>query len=304
MKNKTSTVFVIVMLSITVFVRSYNLYAADLTPPVVVLSSYSISGNMLTDKNITLHLVITNTSRFRDVQDVLISYTSSNNIFLPAYGISNQFFIPGIQAGKSVTQDLQISVNNPLPNDLLYFDFDVVFSDTVNGTNSNRFFISESVKNADVIQLLGIDAIAINRVEGESRVVTFRATVINHSNFLVKNATMILEGKNPDFTVSIPLNDIDPGDYLTCEFHLTLLTDYSPKFDVKFNYVDANGANYFSDIQRITVYLNNLLADNDIQNADAQVRSIFRRVGLVLFFLFLTGIAVYFFLRQRKKKGF
>lgn len=303
-KCKKSAAFAIAVLSMILFIKLENLYAADVAPPVIMLTSYSISGNMLTDKIISLRLNLANTSQNRDVNDVLISYSSANNIFLPAYGISNQFFIPSIPAGKSVDQDLLISVNDPLPNDILYFNFDVTFSDAVNGTNTNSFFISDSVRNANVIQLIGMEAIAINGIEGDRRIITFKSTVINHSNFLVKKATMILEGKNPDFSVSVPLDEISPGNFLISEFHLTLLSDYIPKFNVKFNYVDINGASYFSDPQRITVYLNNLFADGNLETVDAQVQSIFRKVGLLLFFVFSAIVAVIFFARLRKKKGF
>ena len=305
MKRNKTPVFVIVILSIMMLIQPGKLCAQNIvTPQIIMLSSYSISGNMLTDKVITLHLVFKNTSQTRDVNDVLISFTSVNNIFLPAYGVSNQFFIPKMKAGETVEEDLQIAVNDPLPNDILYFDFTILFSDPLAGQSENSFFISDSVKDANVIQLVGMDAVAVNSADGESRIITFRATVINHSNFLVKNATMILEGKAPDFTVSIPLNDIGPGNFLANEFHLTLQTNYIPKFDVKFSYIDINGASYYSDSQRITVYLNNILTDGDTKNADEKIQSLVRKVGLLLFFLFLAVVAVLFYIRLRKKKGF
>ena len=302
MKNKRPMALVIAMLSIITFIPFNNMEAADVSPPVIMLSSYSISGNMLTDKTITLHLVLTNTSQIRDVNDVLISYTSANNIFLPAYGISNQFFIPSILAGSSVNWDLQISVNGAVPNDNLYFDFDVVFSDPINGTNTNQFFISDFVKSANVIQLLGMEAIEINEIDGGSRIITFRATVINHSNFSVRNTAMILQGKDPDFNISVPLNDIGPGDHLECDFRLNLQSNYLPKIDVTFDYVDINGSSYFSAPQQITVYLNNLFVESDLGNVDRQIQSIFRRVGLILFFIFFTAGTVFLFIRFHKKK--
>ena len=298
MKNMA---FIIILLIITL-IPSVYLNAADVSPPVVMLSSYSISGNMLTDKTITLHLVLTNTSQIRDVYDVLISYTSENQIFLPVYGISNQFFIPSIPAGSSVNWDLIISVNGAIPNDNLYFDFNVLFSDPVNGINENKFFISDFVKSANVIQLLGMEAIEINEIDSGSRIITFRATVINQSNFSVRNTSMILQGKDPDFNISVPLNDIGPGDHLECDFRLNLQSRYLPKIDVTFDYIDINGASYFSDPQQITVYLNNLLSDSDLGNVDRQMQIIFRRVGLILFFIFFTAGAVFLFFRFHKKK--
>ena len=302
MKNKRPMALVIAILSIITFIPFTNIKAADISPPVIMLSSYMISGNMLTDKTIALHLVLTNTSQTRDVYDVLVSYTSANHIFLPAYGISNQFFIPSIPAAGSVNWDLQISVNGAVPNDNLYFDFDVSFSDSVNGTNTNSFFISDFVKSANVIQLLGMEAVEINEIDLNSRIITFRATVINHSNFSVRNTAMILQGKDPDFNISVPLNDIGPGDYLACDYRLTLQSDYLPKIDVTFDYIDINGASYFSDPQQITVYLNNLLSDGDSGNVDKQTQSIFRKAGLILFFIFLTAGAVILFIRFHKKK--
>lgn len=301
-RNK-KTAFITVLLMVLLF-QPGNLYAADLPSPVVMLSSYNISGNLLTDKIITLHLVLTNTSHTRNVNDVLISYTSANDIFLPAYGVSNQFFVPVISADSNFEYDLHITVNNALPNDLLYFDFIVSFPDGENGTATNTFFISESVKSSNVIQLLGIEAVGINSLADNSSIVSFKATVINHGNFLTRSPKMILNGVNSDFTISIPLEDINPGNHLITDFHLTVFPDFFPKFDVLFNYTDINGANYFSDPQRITVYINNLFADDDFQNVEKQSSSLFRKVGLLLFFLSLTGGGVILFIKLRKKKGF
>ena len=299
MKKQKLVILIIVMLLI-----SNKLYAQNLSQPIVILSSYSISGNMLNDKVITLHLVLTNTNQKRDAQDILVSFTGLNNIFLPAYGSSNQFFIPSIPAGASVEKDLSISVNDPIPNDILYFDFIAIFFDPETGINTNKFFISENVKNANVIQLLGMEPVGINVLDDGSRIITFKATIINQGNFIVKNATMILTGKTNDFNISIPLSEITPGDFLVNEFNLTLQPDYLPDFIVKLNYIDINGANYESDIQQISVYLNNLLAENNLSSGDEQYKILFRTVGLVLTFLFFLVGAIILFFKLRKKKGF
>ena len=279
------------------FFMPENTYAATTSPPAIILSSYSISGNLLTDEFITLHLVFTNTSSSLDVYDILISYTSANEIFLPVHGVANQFFIPLIPAGDNFNYDLIISVNNPVPNASLYFEFQAIFSDTVNGVSTNNFFISDSVNSINPIQLLGIDAVDINTLSREEIIISFKATVLNHSNSLVQNAVMILDGKAPDFTISVPLGDIGPGKHSISEFRLTFPSLNIPQFNIKFNYKDNKGTNYISDSQRINIYLNNLLSNNKRE------QTIFRVVGLV-FSVILLGLWAYiFFIRLRKKKS-
>jgi hypothetical protein len=157
--------------------------SAQTTSPLgIMLSSYSISGNMLTDEVITLNLEFTNTNQYQSIFDVLVSFESINDTFLPAYGISNQFFIPVIQADSSYSYELPISVKFAVPNSIFYFDFTATFTDTRTGTHTNRFFISDTVKTANAIQLLGVEAVEINRLDGNESIVLFRATVINHSN--------------------------------------------------------------------------------------------------------------------------
>ena len=285
------------------FFVSMHIYAADPPPPSVILSSYTISGNLLTDKVITINMVLTNTNQNLDANNIVISYTSINNTFLPVYGISNQFFIPVIQAGRSVNYDLKVSVNNSLPNDILFFDFNATYSDAINGLSSNNFFISDSVPSENAIQLLGIDATNINVLSKDEIIISFLATVINHSNLPVQNAIMVLEGKSPDFIISIPLNDIDPGEFYTSEFHLTFPSITIPKFYVRFHYKDFKEASYSSAPQPFNVYLNNLLSNSDLQNIRDQEQSIFRKIGLVSSFLLLAIWTVVFFIRLRKKKG-
>ena len=298
--ERKSVVRLIFLLSIFLFLLSGTVYGAAAPPPAVILSSYTISGNTLTNEVITLHLVFANTSSSLDVHDVLISYKSASDLFHPAYGASNQFFIPLIRAASTVNYDLDISVNNMQPNDGLYFDFYIEFSDTVNGINTNTFFISDSVKKENALQLLGLDTTDINFLSRDEIIISFKSTVLNYSNLLVQNAVMILEGKSPDFSISLPLNDIGPGQYLSSDFHLTVPTVNIPQITAKFYYKDINGTSYYSDPQPISVYLSSFLPKNTQQNS---ARPIFRIVGLVFSLILLVLWGIVFFIRLRKKRS-
>jgi len=290
---------ILILMLLTALSLSDRVYAQLTPPPVIMLTSYSIKGNMATDKTIVLELILANTSRVLDANDILLSYTSGNDTFLPAGGISNQFFIPVIPAGGSVTYAMELAVNNAQPNNSLYLDFNVVFSDRINGTNTNQFLISESVKNSNAIQLLGMEIISINKLEDSRSIAVLKATVINHSNFPARDVTMILKGQNPDFTVSIPLGDISPDQHLSNEFNLTLASDRLPRFNVVYNYTDTNDVKQVSDPQHITVY------SNDSLDVETQVQFIFRMVAAVLLIIFVTaGLVVFINNYLNRKKRF
>jgi hypothetical protein len=194
---------------------------------------------------------------------------------------------------------MDIAVNNPAPNSSLYLVFTVVFSDRINGISTNRFLISDSVKGSNAIHLLGIETISVNSLDDNRSIVVFKATVINNSNFSAYNAAMVLQGRNPDFTVSVPLNDIGPGQYMIKEFNLTLLSEHFPRFIVSFTYTDANNAEHISNIEYITVY------SNDSKDVETQIQYIFRMAAMVLLLLFIAaGIIVFTNIYRAKKRRF
>ena len=290
-------IFKAVILSIIIFILPDKADAQN-APPSVILSSYSISGSLLTDKLVSLRLVLTNTSRNINVQDVLISYTSANNIFLPVSGISNQFFIPVIPAGGSITYDLHVYVNNASPNDNLYFTFDATFFDVINGQGSNSFFINEYARSRNAIQLLGMEIVDVNVLDEDRVNVTLKATVLNHSNFFALNTAMVLETSLPGFTISVPLGDIGPEHHFFRDFNLTFLPDFNPEFNVNFQFADINGTVYYSDSSQITVYIKRHLADTKQTNFNYNI------IGFVATFILLLIWAIGFITMLRKKRGF
>ena len=290
-------IFKTVLMSLIVFFLSNNVFAQN-APPSVILSSYSISGNLLTDKVVTLHLVLSNTSRNVNVQDVLVSYTSANNIFLTISGISNQFFIPSIPAGNSITYDLNVHVNNAVPNDNLCFSFDVTFFDPINGEGSNSFSINDYARSSNAIQLLGMEVVEVNQLD-EGRInVTFKATVLNHSNFMAQNIAMGLKGNLQDFDVSIPLGEIGPGLHYIREFNLNFLPDVNPVFNVNFNFTDIGGTSYYSDTSQISVNIRRHLDDNVKKNFNLNI------IGFIVTFILLLGWVFGYRMMLRKKRSF
>lgn len=290
MKNRKLIFLMLVM----AFFLSGNVFSQT-PPPSIVLLSYAIKGNMATDKTITLQLSIANTNRYLDATNVLFSYTSANDVFLPAPGLSNQFYIPVIAAGSKITYDLELAVYNPQPESTLFLDFDVSFSDRINGITINHFIISDHVKSSNAVQLIGIETLSENKLENDRSIVVFKATVLNHSNFLVRNLSMVLKGENPAFTITVPLDDMSPGQHLSHEFNLTLLSDDLPDFSVTFNYMDINDAKHTSDPQKIKVY------SNITQDIETQMQFIFRIVAMVLLFLVLSA-GIYVFLRNYQNR--
>lgn len=298
---RKSNMFLVIMLSIILFSLSDRIFAQTTPPPSVVLSSYSISGNSPSNEVIILHLIFTNTSSVLDVYNVLITYTSANDSFLPVYGDSNQFLIPYIPAGSNIKYDLKISINNTIPNAGLYFNFHAAFSDKVNGENSNDFFISDIVKSENALKLLGIETCNINIHEENEMNISFKGTIFNNSNILAQNIFMVVEGKNPDFSKTFPLSDIGPGQYSANKFSLTIPSYNISELSVKFIYKDIRGTSYSTDSQSFTVYLNDPLLESNLQRE--KDKSIFRIVGLgVSLFLLILWIVIFFVRNDRKKR--
>ena len=290
-------------LLLPVLIQVNNLFAQDVPPPSVVLSSYTVIGNPLADDVITLNLVLTNTSRNMHIYDALFSYTSENDAFFPPYGQSNQFLIPVIRANSSVEYELKISVQDVLPNESLHLNFDAIFIFNGSDIGSSGFFLKNVIKSRDAIQLLGIRPIEAERHSDNYRIASFRTAVINQSNFIVQNAVMILEGVNFNFTTAIPLNNISPGNYAIRYFNLNFVSEDIPEFIVKFQYNDTEGFEYESIPKRFSVDLKYSSDNNDTPNRVMNSKNTVRNVLFILAVLALIAGSIFLLIKLSRKKG-
>ena len=301
--GRTRLYLLILFFLILMPVLSGNLYAQNNVPPAIILSSYSISGDPLTDDTITLHLVLSNTSKNHTIYNALFTYNIDGYTFSPSAEIPNQFIIPVIQPNGKVDYDLKLSVQNALPNEQFQMNFDVDFSDEKDNMVSSRFFIKRVFRSSDVIQLLGIKVIEAEKVSENYRSVSLRIAVINQSNFTAKNVVMGLEGVNFDFSTSIPFNDISPGIHSIRYFNLNFTSTDVPEFVAKFSYDDVEGTKYASASQRIFVYLDHVVYSNETPDKAANRTFIIRTALFSALTIFLIIGTVILLFKLNKKKG-
>lgn len=292
--------FYLTIFFLSFFFPNNNLYCDDISSSTIILSSYSISGNAQTDDFITLHLVLSNRSKNFNIYNALFTYNivSENSTFFPFYGNSNQFILPVIPANSDINYDLKISVQNAIPNDILNMDFSFAYTDDKNNTNTGKFYIFYVFKDTEAVQLLGIQTVNVQKLSDNYKIVSFRANVINHSNFFVQNVTMDLEGKNFKFSTTIPLNNINPGEYITRYFNLNIISDDIPQFIIKFHYNDSEGFSYDSNPQTFNIYLNY----NTIQNTGFNITHFFLQALFILFILLLIAGSIILLIKLQHKK--
>ena len=300
-KHRKSIPLFTAILSLLILIPFNNLNAAETTPPAIVLSSYSISGNALTDDFILLHLVLANTGQNLNINNALISYkiVSENNTFFPAYGNTNQFIIPSIKANSTFEYDLKISVRNVIPDNVLHLDFTATYFDANYNMSINDFYINYVFKDTEAVQLLGIEAVKAEKLSDNYSVTSFKAIVINHSGFLVQDVIMDLQGKNFDFSASIPLNNINSDDYIIRYFNSNFTSDDIPEFTAKFHYVDVDGFKYESHPQTFKAYLN----INELQNAKGKINPYLKTAIFVVIVLSLIAASIILLVKFSRKKS-
>ena len=120
---------------------------------------------------------------------------------------------------------------------------------------------------------------------------------------MAQNAVMFLRGVNFDFSSSIPLTDVSPGNSVTRYYDLNFISDDTPEFIVQFTYNDSEGINYESNQNRFTVYLNYPSLSN--VSPDTNIMTFFnlRTVILILVTLLLIIACIILLIRLTRKKG-
>lgn len=79
--------------------------------PLVILDSYTLdNSDVVYGENNMLHIKFKNVSQIEDATNILVSYTSENQIVVPVYGEANLIYIDKIPAGETDTVDLPICV--------------------------------------------------------------------------------------------------------------------------------------------------------------------------------------------------
>lgn len=288
-------------LSVLTLYPHRDLHSQNTAPPTIILSSYTIEGNALTDDIITVHLILTNASKSYNIFNALFTYSLPNETFLPASGSSNQFIIPLIRINSSIEYKLELSVQNAIPNEILYINFDISFSDDRGITNTSAFFISKVLRSTEVIQLMGIKVIEAEKVSDNFRNASLRISVINQSVFLAKNVVMQMEGSGFDFSASIPFNDISPGAHSIRYFNLNIASGKIPEVIAKFTYNDAEGIHYESIPQRFFIYMDHVVQSKEMLNKEGRVVFLIR-TGLFVVLTIGLIIGTFILLLKLNKK--
>jgi len=288
------------ILFLAIFIPFKNLHAVD-----IVATSYTISGNALSDDVITLHLVLENISG-GTIRDVIFIYRCANDKFFPAHGHSNQFSFSRIPPGEKVEVDLKIATLNILPGETMHLFFNYMFPAIINDmwdVKAGHFIIATTFKSIDALQIMGMKVMDVEKLEDNLRHVTFQASVLNKDKFFAQNIVMLLEGINFDFSASVPLGEIDPGDYIIRYFGLYLNSDDIAEFIVHFSYQDIEGLSYKSSPQRMNTYLNYIFSFDKTQDTKALVLFVVRIVFFGLLIISLIFFAVFLFQKLNRKKG-
>ena len=283
-----------------IFIPSDNLHAVD-----IVATSYTISGNALSDDVITLHLVLENISRV-SIRDVIFIYRCANDKFFPAHGHSNQFSFARIFPGGRAEVDLKISTLNILPGETMHLYFNYMFPAIINDmwdVRTGNFLIATTFKSIDALKILGLKVMDVESHQENSRHVTFQASVLNQDKFLAQDIVMHLEGTNFDFSASVPLGDIGPGEHLIRDFALDITSNDISEFVIHFIYQDIEGLSYKSSPQRMNAYLNYIFSFDTTQDTKLLMFFILRIAFFGLLIILLIVFAVFLFQKLNRKKG-
>ena len=252
----------------------------------IVLSSYKIIEGDASDNTATLKIKLTNESQYVDAYSILISFHDRNNLFLPAYGRSNQIFIPRLAAGESAEREWLLESSDISAGDVAIIVFTVDSVDNVLGVSSNEFSIGYfAAPTTDILQLVSMGITGISGENGETPVLI---SVLNRTALAVSGVEIVIRPVLSNVSEQrYPLKRLEGGERAEVPIVLTLEAERVQQVYVSFVYSDESGLKYESARTIFTLYP---FEDPSVEQSGDLLTEL--RPYISRFSIYLSGIAV------------
>ncbi len=261
---------------------------------VVVVESYAVEGGHLeAGKDVTINLVLHNTSRTTAATSILMTVSSSTGLIYPAYGNDNQFFVGTITAGASETVSIPITVSQNYNAEAvdLTCKFDYA---SLNNTMTNSATIVIPTSGGSSIEVNSLSVSSHATVNGES---LLSINYVNRTNEKISDAEIIVTGNVSLDSRVIKLDPVKAGKSYSEDCRIKFTSAGDQEIEVAFAYTDIDGERVETSLGKYSVEVEENQAVV-VENENEQLLK-WGGLGLTALGLLLAMIAILVYIKKK-----
>ncbi|MDD5934269.1 MAG: hypothetical protein PUC65_01695 [Clostridiales bacterium] len=258
-------------------------------PPKLIIESYEITnGQLIPGEQFTLKLTIKNTNPYIEAQNIMLLYSSVNNVVYPVFGNSNQYFISSIQGGKKATVELPMTVFEKTKDSVASVNVQLQYS-SENGkdttSTSGLIFPISASCSMDITTL----SVAQSSTIGSKSLVGIAYMNTGFSD--IKNAKMLLDGDILEEQKEILLGDLAIGAQASKDCYVNFQHEGTQTLSVSFSYEDTNGVVYTIPATSFTTTVNPAVVNTFVEvSANPESKTLMESIDVWQMVAIIGGI--------------
>lgn len=312
MRN-TIKFFAAVLFMMMLAVPNVKAEAASVSYPKIVVESVTTDGNkVFIGDEVPLHVTLKNMSNKVAVTEVLLTYSSEEDVIVPIEGQSNQVFVSEIKAGEEMAADFSVKVTET-KDTFAKINFDIKYVITVfddlgrpsYSQQTNSSYAVLDIYSEEKVLTISNLSVPVDGALYEKGLISF-----NYANTATTDIT--------DFKVTVAgLNDNEPevfsiGDIKSkktgyFENYITYSVTGNRTVSITFSYTNSDGEEIVSDVaQFVTSVYEKTVTAPDVENVEEDNLDETRGVNLSLVFLGIAcilGLMCIFFALSNARKN-
>lgn len=301
MKRLKKKIFGSMLLLCCLVMTNLQVYAANASAALVEIEAYEVTEGVLkAGEQITLNMTVTNTSSVSGAQNVVLTYTATNDLLYPVYGEDNQVYVGSIPAGQSRKVSITMMVSDEYHADYakVNFSIDYLASD---GSAANNVTINiPTYVSGQLVSEYAL--VSENATQNVNTLVSIICK--NTGSTDISDAVLVLEGNVDDECARIELPTIGAGKTYSQDYFARFTQSGIQTLNVSYEYTDAEGAEHVVNVgeYKVNVITGASADDGDIVVVEetTSTATVVTQVLLlaVSFAVVLAVLVIYF----RKKK--
>lgn len=218
----------------------------DYSKSRILLSSYEIvKGQAKPGEEITLKVVLKNTSATKNVNKVLVTFTSEGGSVYPVLGESGQIYLDTINANGDKEALINMKISDKVDVDHVLISFAIEFYDKEFGYTTNTTYIALPIQEEN---LLSIDNLNVsNQAQKNAKTLVSIKYSNNSETEDITDLIMHIEGNIPSEQKEVSLGDIAPGKQLYTDYYVSFGDIVEEKLTIYFTYSDMNDNTYTTE---------------------------------------------------------
>ena len=237
--NKIAPYFCTVLVCLILlesFAAGFYALADESTRPILILESYTLSGNISGGEDFVLEYTLKNTSRTATVDNILFTIQPSGGIFYPTEGQGNQYYITSIYSMDTHTGEAYLSVNPSVADGVYNLEYTLSYQGGADSLLTNSGFVSLKISSM-AIEILDI---SLPEQCAQGRPTFFSVRYTNNLAKELRDVRVILDGDIED-GAEILIGTVRPGATSLAEGYVTFLSIGEQSLNCYLTYVSDDG---------------------------------------------------------------